>query len=207
MPTMVVRDRSNKPVGEVEVAGTVFERPVKRSLLHEAVLYRQADQRQGTHKTKGKGEVSGGGRKPWRQKGTGRARHGSNRSPIWRKGGTIFGPQPRDYSYAFGRKKHRHALQMALSAKRRDDQIIIVDSLAVETAKTQKVASLLSTLELDGRVLIYSAEDDELLARAARNLPGVKVVHGYGLSVRDLLLYDWLLTSKAGIERIDEALR
>ena len=207
MPTIPVRDRKNKAVGEVEVAPSVFDRNVKRTLLHEAVVQYRAGQRQGTHSSKGKGEVSGGGRKPWRQKGTGRARVGSTRTPLWRKGGVVFGPQPRDYSFAIGRKKQRHALQMALTVKQTDDQIVVVDSLAIEAPKTKHVAALLSGLELGGRVLIYEPEGAEEFHRAARNIPGVKVVSGFGLTVRDLLLHDWLLTSKAGIERIDEALR
>jgi large subunit ribosomal protein L4 len=207
MATIQVRDQKNSPVGEVQVADSVFGRPVRRTLLHEAVVQDQARDRQGTHKTLRRGEVSGGGRKPWRQKGTGRARVGSTRTPLWRKGGTVFGPQPRDYSFAIGRKKQRHALQMALTVKQSDSQIVVVDSLAIEAPRTKHVASLLSGLELEGRVLIYEPEGSEEFQRAARNIPGVKVVSGYGLTVNDLLLHDWLLTSKAGIERIDEALR
>ena len=122
MPTIPVRDRENNPAGEVEVTASVFDRNVKRTLLHEAVVHYQASQRQGTHKTKTRAEVSGGGRKPWRQKGTGRARVGSTRNPIWRKGGVAFGPQPRNYGYRLGSKKQRHALQMALTVKQRDQQ-------------------------------------------------------------------------------------
>ena len=207
MATIQVRDQKNASIGEVQVADKVFGRQVRRSLLHEAVVQDQARERQGTHKTLRRGEVSGGGRKPWRQKGTGRARVGSTRTPLWRKGGTVFGPQPRDYSFSIGRKKQRHALQMALTVKQNDGQIVVLDSLAIEAPKTKHVASLLSGLELNGRVLIYEPEGGEEFQRAARNIPGVKVIGGYGLTVYDLLLHDWLLTSKAGIERIDEALR
>ncbi len=206
MPTIQVRDRNNKPVGEVEVTASVFDRNVKRSLLHEAVVHYRAGQRQGTHKTKGRAEVSGGGRKPWRQKGTGRARVGSTRSPIWRKGGVVFGPQPRDYSYRLGSKKQRHALQMALTVKQRDEQIVVVESIEIEAPKTKEVAKMLAGLGLEGRVLIYDVSADEGLARAARNLPGVTVSRGFGLNVYDLLLHDWLLTSREGIERLSEAL-
>jgi large subunit ribosomal protein L4 len=207
MPTIPVRDRSNKAVGEVEVDAKVFDRNVRRSLLHEAVVQYQAGKRQGTHATKGKGEVSGGGRKPWRQKGTGRARVGSIRSPIWRKGGIVFGPQPRDYSYQMGRQKQRHALQMALTVKQRDEQIVVVDNLELDAPKTKEVVKMLAGLALDGRVLIYDVESNEELVRAARNIPGVSVAHGFGLNVYELLLHDWLLTTKAGIERISEALK
>jgi large subunit ribosomal protein L4 len=207
MPTIPVRDRNNKSVGEVEVASSVFDRNVKRSLLHEAVVQYRAGTRQGTHSTKDRSEVSGGGRKPWRQKGTGRARVGSTRNPIWRKGGVAFGPKPRDYSYSIGRQKQRHALQMALTVKQRDEQIVVVDSLDIEAPKTKEVVKMLAGLELDGRVLIYDPTGSEELQRAARNIPGVTVAQSFGLNVYDLLLHDWLLTSTAGIERISEALK
>jgi len=207
MPTIPVKDRKNKAIGEVEVAPTVFDRNVKRSVLHEAVVQHRAGRRQGTHKTKGRAEVSGGGRKPWRQKGTGRARVGSTRNPIWRKGGIVFGPTPRDHSYRLGRQKQRHALQMALTVKQRDEQILLVDDLSIEAPKTKLVVEMLAGLGLEGRVLIYDVEANEGLARAARNIPGVSVVQGFGLSVYDLLLHDWLLTTTAGIERISEALK
>ena len=207
MPTISVRDRSNKAVGEVEVDAKVFDRNVRRSLLHEAVVQYRAGKRQGTHATKGKADVRGGGRKPWRQKGTGRARVGSTRNPIWRKGGIVFGPQPRDYSYRLGSQKQRHALQMALTVKQRDEQIIVVDSLAIEAPKTKEVVKMLAGLELSGRVLIYDTESNEELVRAARNIPGVSVAHGFGLHVYELLLHEWLLTTTVGIERISEALK
>ena len=207
MPTIPVRDRTNKAVGEVQVDAKVFDRNVRRSLLHEAMVQYQAGKRQGTHSTKGKGEVRGGGRKPWRQKGTGRARVGSTRNPIWRKGGIVFGPQPRDYSYNMGRQKQRHALQMALTVKQRDEQIVVVDNLELEAPKTKEVVKMLAGLALEGRVLIYDVEGNEDLVRAAGNIPGVSVAHGFGLNVYELLLHDWLLTTKAGIERISEALK
>ena len=207
MPTIPIRDRNNKAVGEVDVTPTVFDRAVKRSLLHEAVVQHRAGARRGTHSTKTRAEVSGGGRKPWRQKGTGRARVGSTRSPIWRKGGIVFGPKPRDYGYPLGKKKQRHALQMALTVKQRDTRIVVVDDLGIEAPKTKEMAKLLTGLGLEGRVLIYDPSGGEELPRAARNIPGVTVVQGFGLNVYDLLLHDWLLTSRAGIERIDEALK
>ena len=119
----------------------------------------------------------------------------------------VFGPQPRDYAYSLGRQKQRHALQMALTVKQRDEQIVVVDSLEIEAAKTKEVVKMLSELELDGRVLIYDPSASDDLSRAARNIPGVTVVHGFGLSVYDLLLHDYLLTSTDGIEKISEALK
>ena len=207
MPAMPVRDRDNNPAGEGEVKAAVFDRNVKRTLLHEAVVHYQASQRQGTHKTKTRAEVSGGGRTPWRQKGTGRARVGSTRNPIWRKGGIAFGPQPRNYSYRLGSKKQRHALQMALTVKQRDQQIVVVDTLQIEAAKTKEVVKMLAGLGLEGKILIYDSSANEGLARAARNLPGVSVSQGFGLNVYDLLLHDWLLISREGIERLSEVLQ
>jgi len=207
MATIDVRDRGNKVIGQVEVAATVFERPVKRSVLHEAIVHLQAGMRRGTHATKDRSEVHGSKRKPWRQKGTGRARVGDRRSPIWRHGGTTHGPQPRSHATRFPRTKMRRALQMALSSKFSDGQIFVLDELSVEAPRTKQVTQLLSALELGGRTLIYLPEEDAQLALAARNLPSAKVVTGFGLNVYDLLYFDTLLTSKAGITRIDEALR
>lgn len=207
MVTFDVRDRSNKVVGKVDVDAGVFERPVKRSVLHEAIVHIRAGARQGTHATKTRSQVRGSKAKPFRQKGTGRARAGDKRSPVWRSGGTTFGPQPRDHSTKFPRRKMKIALQMALSAKRAEDQVVVVDVLGVDEAKTKNVAALLAGLGLEGRTLIYDPEADESLALAARNLPNVKVVSGRGLSVYDVLLHDNLLTSQDGITRIDEALR
>jgi len=207
MATIDIRDRGNKVVGKVDVDAGVFERPVKPSVLHEAIVHLRAGARQGTHATKTRSEVAGSKRKPFRQKGTGRARAGDRRSPIWRAGGTTFGPQTRDHSTKFPRRKMKLALQMALSAKRAEDQILVLDALGIEEAKTKHVAALLSGLGLEGRTLIYDPEGDESLALAARNLPNAKVVSGRGLSVYDVLLHDNLLTSQDGITRIDEALR
>lgn len=207
MATLDVRNSTNKVLRQVEVGAEVFERPVKPSVLHAAIVHLEAGMRQGTHATKTRSDVRGTTRKPWRQKGTGRARAGDTRSPLWRKGGTVHGPQPRDHSTSFPRMKMRRALQMALSAKYRGGRICVVDELAVSEAKTRAVVAMLKGLELDGRTLIYDPAASADLVRAARNLPGCKVVSGFGLTVRDLLYYDNLLTSEAGIARIGEALR
>lgn len=207
MPTLDVRDRGNKVVETIEVGEVVFDRPVKKSVLHEAVVHHQAGTRQGSHSSKTRAEVHGSKRKPWRQKGTGRARHGDRRSPIWRHGGIVFGPKHRDHSTRFPRGKMRRALQMALSSKMREEKIFVLDELGVEEPKTRLVAALLSSLGIEGKTLIYDPEASAEFARAARNLPDAKVVTGRGLTVYDLLRYDNLLTSKAGINAIDEALR
>jgi len=207
MATLEIRDRGNKVVGQVEVGAEVFERAVKPSVLHEAVLHFQAAQRQGTHDTKTRGDVRGTSRKPFRQKGTGRARQGDRRSPLQRKGGVVFGPHPRDYSFRMPRRKMKRALQMALSSLRQDGRILVVKELGISEAKTRQVAALLAGLSLEGKTLIYDPEGSADLALAARNLPGIKVVAGFGLTVYDLLYHDILLTSEAGIAKIDEALR
>lgn len=207
MPTLEVRDRGNEVVGSVEVGSEVFEQPVKKSLLHEAVVHVRAGQRQGSHSTKGRADVRGSSRKPWRQKGTGRARHGDRRSPIWRHGGITFGPKQRDHSTRFASNKMRRALQMALTEKLRQEEIVVVDELGVEEPKTKLAARLLADLGLEGKTLIYDPEPDETFVLAVRNLADVKVVSGSGLSVYDLLVYDTLLTTEAGIAKIDEALR
>jgi large subunit ribosomal protein L4 len=207
MATLDIKDRTNKVVGQVEVDAGVFECSVKPSVLHEAIVHIRAGQRQGTHATKTRGEVVGSKKKPFRQKGTGRARQGDRRSPINRHGGTTFGPQPRDHSTRFPRRKMKRALQMALSAKRADGQIHVLDALGVDEPKTRQAAALLTDLALEGRTLIYDPAGDDNLSLAARNLPNVKVVSGRGLNVYDLLLHDNLLTSQDGITQIDEALR
>lgn len=207
MPTLEIRDRGNKVVGKIEVGADVFDRAVKSSVLHEAVLHYRAAQRSGTHSTKGRGDVAGSSRKPWRQKGTGRARAGDRRSPIWRKGGVTHGPHPRDHSMRMPRTKMRRALQMALSSLQREGRICVLDELQVSEARTRQVVALLAGLDLEGKTLIYDVNASQKLELAARNLPGTKVVSGRGLSVYDLLYYDNLLTSKAGIAHIDEALR
>ena len=207
MATIEIKDRGNKVVGNVDVDARVFERPVKPSVLHEAIVHIRNGERAGTHATKTRAEVAGSKKKPFRQKGTGRARAGDKRSPIWRSGGTTFGPQPRDHSTRFPRRKMKIALQMALSDKRTCEQIVVVDSLSIEAPKTKHVADLLSGLGLEGRTLIYDVDKSADLALAARNLPHVKVISGRGLSVYDVLLHDNLLTSQAGIAAIDEALR
>lgn len=207
MPTLEIRDRGNKVVGKVDVGAEVFECKIKPSVLHEAVVHYQAGQRQGTHDTKTRSDVRGSSRKPFRQKGTGRARQGDRRSPLQRSGGIVFGPHPRDYSMRMPRRKMKKALQMALSALCEEGRIFVLDELKIEEAKTKHVASLLSGLELEGRTLIYDPDNSEDLALAARNLQGTKVVSGFGLTAYDLLYFDNLLTSQAGITKIDEALR
>jgi large subunit ribosomal protein L4 len=183
-------------VGELEVAGGVFGRDGDLSLLHEAVRMQLANRRAGTASTKTRGLISGGGRKPWRQKGTGRARAGSTRSPLWRHGGTIFGPQPRDYSYKMPKKAWRKALCLAISDRAKNGKLIVLESLELEDSKTKIAKAALEKLGVT-HALIVIGEDDQKFFRAARNLAAHKVLAIAGLNVYDVLNYEELvMTSK-----------
>jgi large subunit ribosomal protein L4 len=190
-------------VGDFEVSGAVFGREGDNSLLHEAVRMQLANRRRGNASTKTKGFISGGGKKPWRQKGTGRARAGSTRSPLWRSGGTIFGPQPRDYSYKMPKKAWRHALCLALSDRAKNGKLVVVESLELAEAKTKTANAFLASLGV-AHALIVVAEEDVTFLRAARNLAAHKVLALAGLNVYDVLNYDEIvMTTK--VARLIEA--
>lgn len=197
--------RANQPVGRVDLPATIFAAPVREHLLHEAVRMQLANRRAGTHATKTRGDVSGGGRKPWRQKGTGRARAGSSRSPIWVGGATIFGPQPRDYSYRMPATARRSALCAALSAKLRDGQVKLVDSLSLEEGKTKLLAAMLKDLGVTS-ALIITADRNEGLERAGRNLPYAKVLRSEGANVYDILRYDTLILTQESVAALEQRL-
>ncbi|MGB8412957.1 MAG: 50S ribosomal protein L4 [Candidatus Binatus sp.] len=187
---------AHEKVGELEVAGTVFGRDGDLSLLHEAVRMQLANRRSGTASTKTKGLISGGGRKPWRQKGTGRARAGSTRSPIWRHGGTIFGPQPRDYSYKMPKKAWRAALCLAISDRARNGQLFVVESLDLSEPKTKAAKAALDKLGLKHALIVLGEGDGKFLI-AARNLAAHKVLAIEGLNVYDVLNYrELVMTSR-----------
>lgn len=203
--TQLISMSDRSVIGTVELPDDVFGRDVRGDILHEAVRNYRANQRQGTACTKTRGEVRGGGKKPWRQKGTGRARAGTNTSPIWRKGGTAFGPKPRSYSYKVNRKFKQLAVKTAFSAKLADENVIVLESLALNAPKTKEMAHVLSSLEIDKMsVLILVAEKDEILMRAARNIPRVQVQRVQDVNVYDLLSHEKLLITKAAVERIKE---
>jgi len=206
MPKVDVVDLKNKKVGEVELADAVFGAPVNEALLYEAVRHYQAGRRSGTAKTKRRSEVSGSGKKPWRQKGTGRARAGSIRSPIWRHGGTAHGPVPRDYSYRLPKKMALGALRSALSAKLRDGEITVVQAFSVEDHKTRTVKAALDRLEARKSVLLVDNEDNRGLALGSRNLPGVTLVASREVTTYDLLGHDRVLISEAAARKLSEAL-
>ena len=188
-----------QPVLKEEIFG-VKSRP---HLLHQTIVMQLANRRAGTAATKSKGFVSGGGKKPWRQKGTGRARAGSIRSPIWVGGGTIFGPQPRDYSYRLPRKARRQALLSALSLKNRDGKVIVVDKLELEEGKTRLMAQALAELKV-ASALIVLAQADEKIERAARNLPKAKVLRVDGLNVYDVMRYEHLILTAGALQVLEE---
>lgn len=206
MPTVDVKNLANRKVGQLELREDVFAARVNQALLHEAVRHYLASLRRGTHKTKTRAEVSGGGRKPWRQKGTGRARAGSIRSPLWRHGGTIQGPQPRDYSYHLPRKVLLGALRGALTAKLEAEKLTVVDTLALETHKTKALREILAGLGVEKSLLIVEANGNTNLERASRNLPGVKLVATPEVHPYDVLAHDRVLFSQAAVEKLQRAI-
>ncbi len=190
---------------ESELKAEIFGVNTRPHLLHQTVVMQLANRRAGSAATKSKGFVSGGGKKPWRQKGTGRARSGSIRSPIWVGGGTVFGPQPRDYSYRMPRTARKAALLSALSLKKREGKVIVVDKLEPEQPKTKIMAQALAGLNIKS-ALIVIPEADERVERAARNLPKVKVLRVAGLNVYDLLRYEHLILTEAALKSLEERL-
>lgn len=183
----------------------IFGAKTRAHLLHQTVVMQLANRRAGSASTKSKGFVRGGGKKPWRQKGTGRARAGSTRSPIWVGGGTTFGPQPRDYSYRLPRTARREALLSALSLKNRDGKIIVVDKFELEAAKTKIMVKALAELKVESAVIVI-AQSNEKIERSARNLPKIKVLRVEGVNVYDLLRYDHLILTQEALQRLEERL-
>lgn len=207
MPVVDVKNLEGKKVGQMELADGVFAAKVNPHLLHETVRWYRATARAGTHKTKGRGEVAGSGRKLWRQKGTGRARVGSIRSSIWRKGGTVHGPQPRSYAYRLPRKMLLGALRSALSEKLAEQKLTVVDAWALETHKTKALRQALDRLDGDTRtMLLVENVVNRNLELASRNLEGVKLVSPAKLQPYDLLRHERLLISKAAAVRLGESL-
>lgn len=207
MAEVEVRDLKNKVVGKLELADEVFNYSASPTLLWEAVRAFEAKRRKGTHAAKNRSDVRGGGQKPWRQKGTGRARVGSLRSPIWRKGGVVFGPRPRDYSQALPKKKRRGAVKMVLTDKLKNGRLVVVEDFQLESFKTREFAGVLKTLELQGKVLVVEGGENRNLYLGSRNLPGVKLASGLGVNVHDLMRHDHLLFSKEAVLALQEVLR
>jgi large subunit ribosomal protein L4 len=193
-------------VGQVDLDDSIFAAPVNLPLMHQALVRQLANARLGTHKTKGRSEVAGGGRKPWRQKGTGRARQGSTRAAQWRGGGIIFGPTPRSYGQQMPRKMRRAAVRSALTTKATDERIVVLDDLHVAEPKTREMAEALKRLQVDSSVLILTAAEDPAVARSANNLPYVKLLRAHYVNVRDLLTYDYLVIPQSALTVIEDIL-
>jgi len=196
--TVPVLTQGKEAAGDLTLPPGMFDGPVRRHLLYEMVKMQRANRRAGTASTKTRAFVSGGGKKPWRQKGTGRARAGSNRSPLWVGGATIFGPQPRDYSYRLPRSARKAALRSALALKLKEDKLMILDQITIDPPKTKQVAKMIADLGLSS-ALILVAGVHESLERAARNLPHVKVVRAEGANVYDILRYQHLVVTRDAI--------
>lgn len=205
MPVLDVYNMQKEKVSEITLNDVVFSVPVREDVLHEVVTMQLAKRRAGTASTKGRSEVSGGGSKPWRQKGTGRARSGSNTSPVWRRGGAVFGPKPRDYSYKVPRKVRKLALRMALSAKLRDSQMLIVDDFTLDEIKTKKIVQTMNNLGVEN-VLIVMNERQKNLEKSARNIPYVDVLPYTDINVHDILIHNNLILHRDCIPKIEEFL-
>jgi large subunit ribosomal protein L4 len=207
MPTTVdVINANNEKVDSLELPEAIFGAPVKPHLLHDVVRMQRANARQGTAATKGRSEVSGGGKKPWRQKGTGRARAGTIRSPLWRHGGTVFGPQPREYAFLVPKAVRRQALLGALTVKAQAGAIRLLESLSLEKPSTKAMRSLLQGVGVRGKALLVLPGRDEAVDRSARNLPEVRVLTVRGLNVYDVLKADTLILTPEGVHTLREVL-
>lgn len=192
--------------GDMEISDAVFAAEVNKTVLHTVVTNYLANQRQGTQSTKTRTEVRGGGAKPWRQKGTGRARQGSIRAPQWTGGGVALGPKPRSYRYSINRKVKRIALRSALSAKYADYKVFVIDNMSIEEIKTAKIAALLKGLEITTKALIVTADADEKIYKSARNIKGVTPTHVGTLNTYDVLNHDAFIVSKDAVAKIEEVL-
>lgn len=206
MPTAKVRNLKNKETGDIELNDAVFGAELNEALIHAAVKNFMANARQGTSATKTRGNTSGSGRKLWKQKGTGRARIASIRSPLWKGGGNVHGPQPRDWSYEMPKKMRRGALRVALSERLREGNLVVVEDFNLGTAKTKDFLGTLSTLGLDGKTLIVDSVENNNLALSSRNVKRAKVVSSNGLNIYDLLYHEKLVLSKTAVDELTNLL-
>ncbi|MBE3569020.1 MAG: 50S ribosomal protein L4 [Bacillales bacterium] len=206
MPKVALYNQSGTKIGDIELNDSIFGITPNEHVLHEAVVMQRASLRQGTHKVKNRSEVSGGGRKPWRQKGTGRARQGSIRAPQWRGGGTVFGPTPRSYSYKLPKKVRRLAIKSALSSKVNENNIVVLDALNFDAPKTKEFSSVLKNLSVDAKALVVTDGSNENVVLSARNIPGVTVIDTNGINVMNVLGHDKLIMTKSAVEKIEEVL-
>ena len=204
MPKVAVFNMAGAQVGEIDLSDSIFGIEPNEAVVHQVVKAQLANRRGGTASTKTPGEVRGGGRKPWRQKGTGRARVGSRRSPIWRGGGTVFGPHPRDYSIRLPKKVRRLALKSVLSGKFNNDDIVVLEALSFEEPKTKRMIEVLDALNVFEKALVVTADGDINVVKSARNIPGVKPVRADFMNVYDLLAYDKLVITRDAVAKVEE---
>ena len=204
MPKVALYDIKGNNIGDIELSDAVFGQKVNKSALHQVVVNYLANQRQGTQSTKTRSEVRGGGIKPWRQKGTGRARQGSIRATQWIKGGIALGPKPRDYRYSVNKKLKTVALKSALSAKVADGEMIVVDNIAFDEIKTKQVVGMLDALKVESKALIVTNEKNDIVVKSARNIEGVATTFMGSLNVYDILKYDVMVITKDAVSKIEE---
>ena len=204
--TVDVVNAQNEKIGSLELRDEVFGGRIKTDLIHESVVRANAAERRGTHATKNRALVSGSGKKPWRQKGTGRARVGEIRNPLWRKGGTVFGPQPRSYEYRLPKKVEKGALRAALAQKLRDGQVVVVDALSVAEIKTKAAAEMLTRLGLEGKTLLVDTKPEDKLTLSVRNIEGVRLLPSNRVSARDVIDTRRVVLTRAALEKLQEAL-
>ena len=204
MPKTNVYDMTGKQVGEIELSEAVFGIEPNEAVVHDVVKNHLANCRQGTQSALTRAEVSGGGIKPWRQKGTGRARQGSTRAPQWTHGGVVFAPKPRDYSYTLNKKVKKLAMKSALSAKAQEGNVVVIDSIKVEEIKTKSFKAFLKAVDCDCKALVVTAENDQLVVKSARNIPGVLVTFANLINVYDILNAKKFVVDQAALAKIEE---
>ncbi|MCA1584703.1 MAG: 50S ribosomal protein L4 [Acidobacteria bacterium] len=204
--TLDVVNAHNEKVGSLDVSDELFGGRVKADLIHASVVRANAAERRGTHATKTRGLVSGSGKKPWRQKGTGRARVGEIRNPLWRKGGTVFGPQPRSYDYKLPKKVEKGALRAALAAKLQDGEVLVVEALTADEVKTKVATALLRTLGIDRKALLVDVQPDEKFALSVRNVAGVRLLATNRVTARDIISTRKVVVTRAALEKLQQVL-
>ena len=204
MPQLPVLNIQGNTVGQINLDESVFAAPISEATMHQVVVQYLAAQRQGTHSTLKRGEVRGGGRKPWRQKGTGRARAGSTRSPLWRKGGVTFGPKPRDYRFSIPKKMRQQAMRSALTTKVLEQNVIVLDTIDFAAPKTKDMMNVLANLQIDRKALIITESPEQNVYLSARNIPGISVSFAGVINVYELLLHDKLIITQEAVKKIEE---
>ncbi|KUO49147.1 MAG: 50S ribosomal protein L4 [Desulfitibacter sp. BRH_c19] len=207
MPVVAIYNVQGQQVGDLQLNESIFAAKISEAAMHQVVINHLANLRRGTHSTKSRGEVSGGGKKPWRQKGTGRARAGTSRSPLWRGGSIIFGPKPRDYSYTLPRKLKRVALRSAFTSKVNDEKLIVLDQLSFDAPKTKEIINILKALDhQDVKTLVIIAEKDDNVTKSIRNIEGVTVINSHNINVYDIVNNEKVIMTKDAVARVEEVL-